>query len=398
MPRFLILGAGPGGLSFACRLLQRGVTDFLVLEKEQEAGGLWRSVTVDGAPVDIGGGHILDVRRPAVVDFLFHYMPADEWNLFERDSRIWIHGKEIGSPIEANIWQLPEAVQERYLRDIAEAGCNTGAPMPERFVDWITWKLGRGIAEDYMLPYNRKMFGDDLNLLGTYWLEKLPNVSYEDTRRSCAERRPYAVQPGHARFYYPRRHGAGEVWLRMAETLGDRLVLGTPVRFLDVASRTVNGDLRADVIVNTVPWTAFERIDGLSDAAAAVPGQLRHTGIDVDYADGNLDTPAHWIYLPDPALPEHRYLVRKNFCPGARGYWKETRTERNAPSAPGSFRHTMEYAYPLNTIGKNEAMDVLLAELRGRGIHGIGRWGRWQHYNTDPVVEQAIALADEFAG
>ena len=249
-----------------------------------------------------------------------------------------------------------------------------------------------------MLPYNRKMFGDNLNRLGTYWLEKLPNVSYEDTRRSCAERRPYGKQPGHAVFYYPRRHGAGEVWLRMAETLGDRLVLGTPVRTLDAATRTVNEDLHADIIVNTVPWTAFERIDGLSDCAAAVPDQLLHTGIDVDYSDGDLGTPAHWVYVPDPARPEHRYLVRGNFCPGARGYWKETRTERNVPPTPGAFRHTCEYAYPLNTIGKNEAMDLLLAELRGRGIHGIGRWGRWQHYNTDPVVEQAMALADEFVG
>lgn len=392
--RILVLGAGPAGLTFAHRLLEHGIRDFLVLEKEPEAGGLWRSAQVDGAPLDISGGHFLDVRRPAVTDFLFRFLPADEWNLFHRDSRIRIHGTDIGSPIEANIWQLPEAVQQRYLQDIAEAGCNTGAPKPTRFVEWITWKLGRGIAEDYMLPYNRKMFGDDLNVLGTYWLEKLPSVSYEDTRRSCAERRPYAIQPGHATFYYPKRYGGGEVWRRMAEALGPRLLLGTPARTLDVATRTVNGDLRADVIVNTVPWTAFERIDGLSDDAAAVPAALRHVAIDVDYVPAPPDTPAHWLYLPDPAVPEHRHLLRANFLPGAKGYWRETRHGRNTPAAPGAFRHTTEYAYPLNTLGKNEAMDRLLAELRSRSIHGLGRWGRWQHYNTDPVVEQAISLAD----
>lgn len=393
MLRFLILGAGPGGLSFAHRLLQHGVTDFLVLEKEKEAGGLWRSVTIDGGPVDIGGGHLLDVRRPGVVDFLFQFMPREEWNLFQRDSRIRLHGQEIGSPIEAHIWQFPEAIQQRYLKDIAEAGCNSGSPMPQRFVDWIVWKLGRGIAEDYMLPYNRKMFGDNLNLLGTYWLEKLPSVSYEDTRRSCLERRPYAIQPGHASFYYPKSHGSGEVWLRMAEALGDKLLLQTPARTLNVASRIVNDQFQANVIVNTVPWTSFERIDGLSDAAMAVPTSLRYTGIDIDYVADDPDTPAQWIYLPDPALPEHRHLVRKNFC-SAHGYWKETRTQRNTPLQPGAFRYTMPYAYPLNTIGKNEAMDQLLAELRSHSIHGLGRWGRWQHYNTDPVVEQALAMAD----
>lgn len=164
-------GAGPAGLALANALLRRGIGDFLVLEREAEAGGLCRSQVVDGTPLDTGGGHFLDVRRPAVTAIAFDFLPEAEWNRFDRDSRISIHGRLIGSPFEANIWQLDEAHQRRYLADIAAAGCNTGAPMPEKFVDWIYWKLGRGIAEDYMLPYNRKMFGDDLNVLGTYWLE-----------------------------------------------------------------------------------------------------------------------------------------------------------------------------------------------------------------------------------
>ena len=44
-------------------------------------------------------------------------------------------------------------------------------------IDWIYWKLGDKIADDYMIPYNQKIFNKELNELGTYWLEKLPNVS-----------------------------------------------------------------------------------------------------------------------------------------------------------------------------------------------------------------------------
>ena len=69
--------------------------------------------------------------------------------------------------------------------------------MPEKFVDWIYWKLGEKIAEDYMIPYNQKMFGKELNLLGTYWLEKLPNVSFEETLLSCLTKKPYGKDPGH---------------------------------------------------------------------------------------------------------------------------------------------------------------------------------------------------------
>lgn len=56
--KYLILGGGPAGLTFANRLKQKGETSFLVLEHEEIAGGLCRSVEVDGSPFDIGGGDI----------------------------------------------------------------------------------------------------------------------------------------------------------------------------------------------------------------------------------------------------------------------------------------------------------------------------------------------------
>ena len=120
-PDIVVLGGGPGGLAFAHGLLDRGVRDFLVLEKEAEAGGLCRSAVVDGAPLDVCGGHFVDVRRPAVTDFLFRFMPENEWNLFERNTKIRLLGQMIGSPVEANIWQLDESTQRRYLDDIAAA-------------------------------------------------------------------------------------------------------------------------------------------------------------------------------------------------------------------------------------------------------------------------------------
>lgn len=111
MSKFLILGAGPAGLTFAVRLMQKGINDFTVLEAENEAGGLCRSVMVDGSELDIGGGHILDVRRPEVVRFLFEFMPREEWNHFVRDTTIHVNGQYISHPFEANIWQFDKDKQ-----------------------------------------------------------------------------------------------------------------------------------------------------------------------------------------------------------------------------------------------------------------------------------------------
>lgn len=394
--KYLILGAGPSGLTLANALRKKGEDSFLVLEQEEVAGGLCRSVPVDGSEFDIAGGHFLDVRRPEVVDFVFGFMPQEEWNIFDRDSRIFVHETYVGHPFEANIWQFPEEIQRRYLDSIQKAGCNQNEPMPQKFMDWITWKLGEEIARNYMIPYNQKLFGEALDELGTYWLEKLPNVSYEETLQSCKEHRAYGTQPGHAKFYYPKKYGFGEAFRRMADALGDRIQYGVKISQLDCANLRVNGEYEAECIINTVPWTAIEQIEGLSDATLEKIKSLKHTGVTLDYYPEKMDTPAQWIYYPDEKLVYHRILVRHNFLPGAKGYWTESNIDRRKGKDMKSMEHfDNEYAYPLNTIGKNELMQEVLAETSEKGVIGLGRWGEWQHYNTDVVIERALRLAEK---
>ena len=71
---WLVLGGGPAGLTVAERLINSGEKSVLLIEKEKEAGGLCRSVNVDEAPIDIGGGHFLDVRNERVKEHLFSFL------------------------------------------------------------------------------------------------------------------------------------------------------------------------------------------------------------------------------------------------------------------------------------------------------------------------------------
>ncbi len=395
--KYLILGAGPAGLTFANKILDRGENDFLVLEEQSLAGGLCRSTDVDGSAFDIGGGHFLDVRDPDVTDFVFRFLPEEEWDRYERDSRIDLYGDIIGSPIEANIWQLPEEKQKRYLDAIEIAGCNKGDPKPEKFTEWIVWKLGSAICEDYMLPYNKKMFGEDLDSLGTYWLEKLPNVSYEETKRSCAERKPYGTQPGHAKFYYPKKYGYGEAFLRMADALKGKIRCNEKVVSLDYENRVVNGKYEADRIIVTIPWKSIEEHINLPEEYVSDINALKYSSVVTEYVPENLNTKAHWIYYPDPERSYHRILVRHNFCPGSKGYWTETnltRYDRQTADSANKTYFVNEYAYPLNTIGKQELMKRFLDHTSSKNIYGLGRWGEWQHYNSDVTMKRAMELAD----
>jgi len=400
--KYIILGAGPAGLTFANKLKQSGETDFIVLEREAEAGGLCRSQDVDGSAFDIGGGHFLDVRRPKVNEFLFKFMPEEEWDLYTRDSRIVVGENEVNHPIEANIWQMKIEDQVEYLKSIAVAGCNLGTDMPQEFVDWIYWKLGSKVAEDYMIPYNQKMFSKELNQLGTYWLEKLPNVSFEETLLSCLNKKAYGIQPGHAQFYYPKKYGYGELWLRMAKAIEGNIEYNKSVKKIDFNTTTVTTadgtEYKGDVIITTIPWMEFSEIIGMPEDIKESIKELKFSSIQTEYHSENLDTEAQWIYYPNPELSYHRILVRHNFCSGSKGYWTETNSERIDVEEPNNnFKYMNEYAYPLNTIKKPEIMKKLLEWSKTKNVYGLGRWGEHEHYNSDLTVNLAMDLMEKIA-
>lgn len=389
--RFLILGAGPAGLACAHRLRELGEESFLVLEKEAQAGGLCRSTDVDGSPLDIGGGHFLSDERHDVLKLLFRFMPREEWQKYLRISRIKLHGKEVDYPLEANLWQLPVNDQVDFLESIAKAGCLCEQPLPDSFPQWIFWKLGARIAEDYMLPYNRKIWSIDLEELGTYWLHKLPDVSFRETLFSSLERKPRGSIPAHGVFLYPKQHGYGEVWRRMGTALGDKLLLNTQVNSIHVGDKVVNKQFHAETIINTIPWFEWTAKSDLPKVLMQQLNKLRYSSVDVDYISENLATDAHWIYEPDEKIAYHRILCRYNFCTNSRGYWTETNSRRSAQAC--GWRHHNKYAYPLNTLEKPAVIAEVLRWGQENGILGLGRWGVWEHMNSDVAVEEGIGLA-----
>lgn len=394
--KYLILGAGPTGLAIAHTLAALGEDSFLVLEKEDTAGGLCRSLDVDDHPLDIGGGHFLDVKRRDVLDFLFSFLPESEWRQYRRVSRIKIRGNELDYPLEANLWQMPVDDQLDFLESIARAGCVSGLPMPEAFDEWIVWKLGKRIAEEYMLPYNRKIWSTNLSELGTYWLHKLPDVSFRQTLQSCLEGKASGTLPAHATFLYPRDHGYGEVWKRMGDALGDRLRTRTPVTSIDISKRIVNEEFQAETVITTIPWPLWTAVSDLPAVVAERITSLRNASIDIDYYPETVPTDVHWLYEPDEGLSHHRILYRSNFCEGSRGYWTETNSRRATTRAKWNYRN--DYAYPVNTIGKPDAVAEILSWAHEHGIVGAGRWGTWEHMNSDIAVAHGMATAKNLLG
>lgn len=391
--RYVILGAGPSGLSFAHALRSMGEESFLLLEKEIEPGGLCRSADVDGKPLDIGGGHFLDERRTEVLDFLFQFMPASEWNRFSRIARIRVRDTEIDHPIEANLWQLSTEDQLDFIESVAKAGSVAGTPMPEPFSEWIDWKLGGLIAGEYMKPYNQKLWSCDLSELSTYWLHKLPSVCFREVVESCLRKKACGTLPAHGTFLYPKSFGYGEVWKRMGNLLGDRLRCGSEFTELNIKDKIVNSAIQYELLVSTVPWPCWIGRTQLPPEVVNAIRILRHAAIRVGYHPENIASDAHWIYEPAERLAHHRLLLRHNFCQGAKGHWTETNLSRVRDANTGSWFHDNPYAYPASTVGKPAAMQTIANWATQHQITLLGRWGKWEHMNSDVAVAEALEAA-----
>jgi protoporphyrinogen oxidase len=350
---------------------------------------------IDGAPLDVGGGHFLDVKRRNVLGFIFKFMPQEEWALHDRVSKIRIRDVEVDHPLEANLWQFPVDIQIDYLESIARAGCVRGDEEPMSFAQWINWKFGERISQDYMLPYNRKIWSMDPDALGTYWLHKLPNVSFRETLLSCLEGKPMGSLPAHGTFLYPKKFGYGEVWRRMGEALGESLLTNYNIKSIDLNRHIINDEYHYETLITTIPWANWAEYCNLPPAISGAIGFLKSASIDVDYRPETLANDSHWIYEPNEEISYHRMLLRSNFASGSRGYWTETNSKRSPEVREGGIRFHNEVAYPINTIEKPAAVANILNWARDHSVIGLGRWGTWEHMNSDVAVDQALQLAHQ---
>ncbi|MBR4665355.1 MAG: hypothetical protein IKO93_15930 [Lentisphaeria bacterium] len=90
-------------------------------------------------------------------------------------------------------------------------------------------------------------------------------------------------------------------------------------------------------------------------------------------------------------MPYHRLLHRNNFAIGTRGFWTETNSVRSKQR--GEFHYRNQYAYPLNTIEKPQQIARILEWGRKHNIIGLGRWGEWEHMNSDVAMLKGMELA-----
>lgn len=85
--RILVVGSGFGGLGTAIRLKQRGVEDFVILERADDVGGTWRDNTYPGCACDVPS-HLYSFSFALNPDWSHSYSRQPEiWDYLKRCAR-----------------------------------------------------------------------------------------------------------------------------------------------------------------------------------------------------------------------------------------------------------------------------------------------------------------------
>ena len=165
--KIVIIGAGPTGLGAGYRLNELGYKNWELYEANENIGGLSASFKdKQGFTWDIGG-HIFFSN--------FEYFNNLEKNLLgkdylehERKSYIWMEDRFIAYPLQNNIKDLHKETLVECLKGLIEI--KKKKKSPQNFKEWVFKTFGKGLADNFMVPYNNKVWAYPLNKMSKDWI------------------------------------------------------------------------------------------------------------------------------------------------------------------------------------------------------------------------------------
>ncbi|MBS7641982.1 NAD(P)-binding protein [Candidatus Bathyarchaeota archaeon] len=426
MTSVAVLGGGWAGILFGLEYkLRKPNARVVILEKQRTVGGLLRSEKINGHLFDIGGSHVIFSRNKTILNRMLEII--DDVLEVPRKSFIALSRHFVPYPLENNLNALPEEDKIDALISFLEAWkLRPDDFIPKNFRDWIHNFFGNWIAEKYLVPYNLKIWKRPLENIDVDWIYtpgRLPIPDWRDVVRSAMGQLTigYIEQ---SRFYYPRYGGIQRIFdcaMGMAYRYGVRYIKGYNVVSIKRVNDGwfINNEIYCKKIVSSIPLNELVKLMEAPEHIIRLAEQLDYNRVLVVGLAIRKPAPEqHWIYVPAPDIPFHRYAWISNYSPlnappGRSTLIVEVTIPPNQPvNAEKYVEETLqgleelgvvkreeiifvkawlhEYGYPVHTTTSNRARSEVLHWLNEWGITPIGRWGCWQYWNMDKVYEDII--------
>ena len=439
MPRrykYLIIGSGPTGLGAAYRLKELGETDFHILEKENYIGGLATSFVDDqGFTWDVGG-HVQFSHYTYFDQLMLAALGKEGWLNHQRESWVWMKNRFVPYPFQNNIRYLPRENMWNCLNGIIENYKNPVHTKPGNFEEWIMATFGKGIAEEFMLPYNYKVWAYPPAEMAYNWIGE--RVAVTDLQRVTEnilfEKDDLSWGPNNT-FQFPLQGGTGAIW----KSIGENLIgpaffsLNTEVAQIHASEKKVltqNGEtIEFDYLLSTMPIDLlFQRIANAPAELVSTSQKLKHSKTNIigiglkGKPNPELSTKC-WMYFPESNSPYYRVTLFSNYSPNnvpdIRQNWSLMAEVSESSAKPvdhstlvrdtvralvedkliaqetdviSEFLLSMEYGYPTPSLSRDEYLKPLHPWLEKQHIYSRGRFGAWKYEvsNQDHSLMQGV--------
>jgi UDP-galactopyranose mutase len=430
----VIVGGGLTGLSAAYHLEQRGGVDHVLLERGSAPGGLAKSRHADGFTFDYSI-HILYTSDPYCDELIRQRLLPGRLIQQQRHSYCYSYGAFTEYPYQLYNFGLPASVILENLLGLVDATYARHDEPPEHYEEWLYRTFGRGIADNFMIPYNRRQWAWDLTDMGYDWIaERVPVPNLREVVAGALEPPPERVGPNRE-FWYPKAGGIEALPQALAAAIApERVRLETAVTAIDLDAHEVTladgSTLRYEGLISTLPLpTLATMISGApSETVTALSGDLKnnrvHTvNLGLEGEDLGPISDMHWVYFPDGAVPFHRLSLPHRFSPAMvpdgcssiqievsesryQAVDRSTLVERclaalrdlgvigdgdERPVADGGRVRftdvvTLDPAYIIYDLRHRETVDGIRDALEAVDVHSAGRFGEWEYFNMDHSI------------
>jgi protoporphyrinogen oxidase len=435
-----IIGAGPTGLGAALRLLELGHEDFILIDEAPEPGGLASScVDSEGFTWDLGG-HVQFSHYRKFDEYMDLALPPGEWLWHERESWIWMRDRFVPYPFQNNLHRLDPPDRWHAVEGLLAASAHANRLAPSNFYEWILATFGTGIADLFMLPYNRKVWAHPLEQMDFRWVgERVSVPSLAEALKSICLNQDQVSWGPNRRFRFPLRGGTGAIW----NSLGTRIPranrkMCTRVESIDASRhvlRTNTGEeLSYGTLINTAPLNRLTRLLGarlggeLSQKADRLKSSTVHViGIGLQGQPPESIRKMCWMYFPGEDTGFYRVTVFSNYSPNNVPYpgaaWSlmaEVSESEHSPRSRATivddtvrqmialgliprgerilsrWRKTLTPGYPTPSLGRDSVLHDVLPALESTGIFSRGRFGAWKYEvsNQDHSFMQGVEVVD----
>lgn len=410
--RFLVVGAGISGLSFA-HFVDDAST--IVLEADDTIGGYCRTVHQDGFTWDYAG-HFFHFKHPDIEAWLMSGVEGP-LHTVRRVAKIQHRGRLIDYPFQKNIHQLEQSEFLRCLYDLyfRHEAFPPDVPATD-FQSLLYQRFGRGITDLFLRPYNEKLYACSLDALDPDAMGRF--FPWADTDAIIRNFQEPDNDAYNAQFRYPEGGAIAYVNAIAKRVTRAEIATNEALLHVDVEQRvatTTRRTIRFEHLVSSAP---FDRLLAMCGRPSP-EGLLRYNQVLVFNLgfDSKGDASAHWVYFPEKAYRFYRVGYYDNIFQTQRmslyveiglpqGVVPDVEAElarvlKDLAEAGVITTQRLVSWHSVNLSPAYVHIDALSqayvaktrAELAISGVHSVGRYGGWTYCSMEDNIVEARALA-----